>query len=58
MLINLNNICYMHVNFYKRPQIQVNNTHLKMENVLKENGREDNLVILDTSFLIYNQYST
>ena len=33
-------------------------THLKMENVLKENGREDNLVILDTSFLIYNQYST
>jgi len=32
MLNNLNNICYMHVNFYKRPQIQVNNTHLKMEN--------------------------
>jgi integrase len=32
MLNNLNNICYMHVNFYKRPQIQVNNSHLKMEN--------------------------
>ena len=32
MLNNLNNICYMHVNFYKRPQIQVNNTHSKMEN--------------------------
>ena len=28
----LNNICYMHVNFYKRPQIQVNNSHSKMEN--------------------------
>jgi len=32
MLNNLNNICYMHVNFYKRPQIQVNNSHSKMEN--------------------------
>jgi len=32
MLNNLNNICYMHVNFHKRPQIQVNNSHLKMEN--------------------------
>jgi len=32
MLNNLNNICYMHVNFYKRAQIQVNNTHSKMEN--------------------------
>ena len=31
MLNNLNNICYMHVNFYKRPQIQVNNSHSKME---------------------------
>jgi len=32
MLNNLNNLCYMHVNFYKRPQIQVNNSHSKMEN--------------------------
>ena len=32
MLNNLNNICYMHVNFYKRPQKQVNNSHSKMEN--------------------------
>ena len=32
MLNNLNNICYMHVNFYKRPQIQVNNSHSKMKN--------------------------
>ena len=32
MLNNLNNICYMNVNFYKRPQIQVNNSHSKMEN--------------------------
>ena len=32
MLNNLNNICYMHVNFYKRPQIQVNNSHSKMVN--------------------------
>ena len=31
MLNNLNNICYMHVNFYKRPQIHVNNSHSKME---------------------------
>tara|TARA_B000000475_G_scaffold239111_1_gene208590 strand:+ start:444 stop:851 length:408 start_codon:yes stop_codon:yes gene_type:complete len=29
-------------------------THLKMENVLKENGKDQNLVILDTSFLIYS----
>ena len=32
MLINLNNICYMNVNFYKRPQIHVNKPHSKMEN--------------------------
>jgi len=32
MLNNLNNICYMQVNFYKRPQIHVNNSHSKMEN--------------------------
>lgn len=32
MLNNLNNICYVHVNFYKRPQIHVNNSHSKMEN--------------------------
>ena len=32
MLNNLNNICYMQVNFYKRPQIQVNNTHSKIGN--------------------------
>ena len=32
MLNNLNNICYMHVNFYKRPQIQFNNSHSKIEN--------------------------
>ena len=29
-------------------------THLKMENILKEDGKDDNLVILDTSFLIYS----
>ena len=32
MLNNLNNIYYMYVNFYKRPQIQANNSHSKMEN--------------------------
>ena len=32
MLNNLNNICYMHVNFYERPQIQVNNSNSKIEN--------------------------
>jgi len=32
MLNNLNNICYMHVNFYKRPQIQVKNSHSKIGN--------------------------
>jgi hypothetical protein len=29
-------------------------THLKMKNILKEDGKDDNLVILDTSFLIYS----
>ncbi len=29
-------------------------THLKMENVLQEKGKDQNLVILDTSFLIYS----
>ena len=29
-------------------------THLKMENVLKEKGKDQNLVILNTSFLIYS----
>ena len=32
MLNNLNNICYMHVNLYKKPQIHVNNSHSKIEN--------------------------
>ena len=26
----------------------------QMENILKEDGKDDNLVILDTSFLIYS----
>ena len=32
MLNNLNNIFYMHVNFYKRTQIHINNSHLKIVN--------------------------